>query len=85
MQTMTKFEKELLDKLDHLNKNLEDISRTLQLERPDWEKILKIKDEDESEHEKLSPGVTPTYPQYEKIPYWLQPGFKWPEVTCNAK
>lgn len=79
--SMTEFEKALLDRLDRLNKNLEQINETLGQERFDWKKCL------ESNPSKTDDGDTtttfPTYPQYEKIPYWMQPGFKFPVITCS--
>ena len=84
---MTVFEKALLDRLDRLNKNLEQIDETLNKERFDWKKVFEPKppktDNDDTTTTPVYPQTFPTYPQYEKIPYWMQPGFKWPEITCT--
>lgn len=77
---MTKFETELLKKLDVLNERLKQIDETLNKECFDWNKVFEPKspktDNDDTK-------TIPIYPQYEKIPYWMQPGFKWPEITCT--
>ena len=86
---MTEFEKALLDRLDRLNKNLEQINETLDKERFDWKKVFEPKpsttdNDDNTTTFPVYPQTYPTYPQYEKIPYWMQPGFKWPEITCTC-
>jgi len=78
--SMTEFEKALLDRLDRLNKNLEQINETLNKERFDWKKCL---EPDPSKTDDGDTTTIPVYPQYEKIPYWMQPGFKFPVITCS--
>ena len=82
---MTKFESELLKKLDVLNKNLSSIAESLKGERIDWNKILKPSKQKNWPVEPTPPPPnTQQYPVYEPIPYWLQPGFKMPPITCKS-
>ena len=80
---MTKFESELLKKLDTLNKNLSSIAESLKGERIDWNKILKPSKQ-KNWPVSPEPPNTQQYPVYEPIPYWLQPGFKMPPITCKS-